>query len=373
MIQHYKQTDIVIQDKSLYQLQDIVDKYAIQKALILISKTIQRSLYYQTALSSLDITYIEYNQIEKDPDDDMIMNALYTARKYQCDGVIAIGGGSVLDTGKAVSLMYDQKQHILNFIHDKSYDIEKTIPLICIPTTIGTGSEISKNIVVKNHRTGRKHRIIEKAARADFMMIDCEFMKSLTVDMVLYGSMDILAHAIEAYTNKKSMTMPDEFIDECALTSIQLVTKHLKPALFGELHDRMQLQLASLYAGIAMENDLHANHILAGCIHEMFPQLHHGMCVGMLLPYIMQYNASTCKSRYDQINDRIQMDCINWIIQIQQQFHYLQLSDYIHTLEDADRLIEMMIQKNISINPISISPQQIKQMIYQACYIKRQE
>jgi AcrR family transcriptional regulator len=91
------------------------------------------------------------------------------------------------------------------------------------------------------------------------------------------------------------------------------------------------------------------------------------------LKELLRYLASTCKSRYDQINDRIQMDCINWIIQIQQQFHYPQLSDYIHTLEDADRLIEMMIQKNISINPISISPQQIKQMIYQACYIKRQE
>lgn len=75
--------------------------------------------------------------------------------------MIAIGGGSVLDTGKAVSLIYDQKLHILKFTHDKSYDIEKTIPLICIPTTIGTGSEISKNIVVKNHKTGRKHRIIE--------------------------------------------------------------------------------------------------------------------------------------------------------------------------------------------------------------------
>lgn len=59
------------------------------------------------------------------------MNALYTARKYQCDGVIAIGGGSVLDTGKAVSLIYDQKLHILKFTHDNSYDIEKTIPLIC--------------------------------------------------------------------------------------------------------------------------------------------------------------------------------------------------------------------------------------------------
>lgn len=55
----------------------------------------------------------------------MIMNALYTARNYQCDGVIAIGGGSVLDTGKAVSLIYDQKLHILKFTHDKSYDIEK--------------------------------------------------------------------------------------------------------------------------------------------------------------------------------------------------------------------------------------------------------
>lgn len=373
MIDHYKRTDIYIQDHSLYRLQAIIEKYSIQKALILVSQTIQKSFYYQDALSNLTTPYIEYHQIEKDPDDEMIMKALYIAQKHQCDGVIAIGGGSVLDTGKAISLIYYQNQNVLNFKHSQSYDIKKTLPLICIPTTIGTGSEISKNIVIKDHTTGKKHRIIEECARGDVVIIDGEFTKSLTTDLIMYGSMDILAHAIEAYTNKKSMTMPDAYIDECALTSIQLVTRHLAFALSGNLNDRKQLQLASLYAGIAMEYDLNANHILAGCIHEMFPQFHHGMCVGMLLPYIMQYNAKVCKSRYDKINNLIQMDCIDWIIQIQQQFHYPQLSDYIHTIEDADRLIEMMSQKDILINPISISPKQIKQMIDQACNIKRQE
>lgn len=373
MIDHYKQTDIHIQDYSLYYLQDIVEEYSIQKALILVSQTIQKSLYYQTALSNLTISYIEYNQIEKDPDDEMMMKALYTAQKHQCDGVIAIGGGSVLDTGKAISFIYYQHQNILNFTHTKSYDIKKTLPLLCIPTTIGTGSEISKNIVVKNHKTGIKHRIIEERVRADIVIIDGEFTKSLTSDLILYGSMDILAHAIEAYTNKKSITRPDAYIDECALISIQFVTRHLAFALSGNLNDRKQLQLASLYAGIAMEYDLHANHILAGCIHEMFPQFHHGMCVGMLLPYIMQYNEKVCERRYDQIKNLIQMDFIDWLIQTQQQFHYPQLCEYIHTIEDADRLINKMSQKDISINPIPIPPQAIQQMIYHACNIKRQE
>jgi len=217
------------------------------------------------------------------------------ARAFAPDLVVAIGGGSVLDIGKLVAALHDRSEPVTDFYGIGRVDARRTA-LICVPTTAGTGSEVSPNALVRDEATGAKQAIIAPCLVPDAAIVDPVLMVSLPPALTATTGLDALAHCLEAYANKAAHPV----IDGIALAGVRLIAPHLARAVAdgGDLGARAALATGSLYGGLCLgpvnTAGVHAlAYPLAGEFH-----LAHGLSIALLLPHVVRYNLSAMPGRY---------------------------------------------------------------------------
>lgn len=253
-------------------------------------------------LKETHIEYTIYENIPSDPTVEIVDKGANLARKEKCNLIIALGGGSVLDTGKAISAMVTNEGSVADYqeIEGKSRKFHhNTIPFIAIPTTSGTGSEATRNAVITNTKLGLKKSIRDPWLIPEVALIDPELTLPLPPDLTAICGGDALTQCIEAYLGKNSQ----EITDALALKAIELIGKSLVKAVKegNNLEARKDMAIAALLSGLCLSNSgLGAAHALSHPlgVHYKIP---HGLSCAVLLPYVMEFNLPVVTKKLTKI------------------------------------------------------------------------
>ena len=218
--------------------------------------------------------------------------------REQCDVIVALGGGSVMDCAKAIGIVFANQCEVTAFEGADQVEIPGP-PLICIPTTAGTAAEISQFCIIVNSPQRYKMAIISKSVVPDIALVDPETTLTLSPHLTACTGLDALTHAVEAYVSTASSPV----VDVHALAAIRLVWENIERA-FSEptaLEAREQMLLGSLQAGLAFSNaSLGAVHAMAHSLGG-FLDLPHGACNALLLDHVIRFNVNDATERYRQI------------------------------------------------------------------------
>jgi alcohol dehydrogenase class IV len=220
---------------------------------------------------------------------------LYNAEK--CDVIIALGGGSPMDTAKGIAILVTNHGRIQDYAGCNLIS-QPIPPLICVPTTAGTGSDVSQFAIIADPQDKIKMTILSRAIMADVSLIDPMLLQTKIPELIAATGMDALTHAIEAFVSSLSWPMTDPH----AIHAIELVFKHLVDA--AKTKDVRALEgmaIASLEAGIAFSNAiLGAVHALAHPLGGLY-DLHHGLANSLLLPVVVRRNLEHVPAKFAKI------------------------------------------------------------------------
>ncbi|MEV2907983.1 bifunctional acetaldehyde-CoA/alcohol dehydrogenase [Paenibacillus larvae] len=240
-----------------------------------------------------------FYDVEPDPSVETVERGTQMMNSFQPDCIIALGGGSPMDAAKGMWLFYEHPDVTFHSLKQKFMDIRKRTfkypklgqkaKFVAIPTTSGTGSEVTSFAVITDKKNGNtKYPLADYELTPDVAIVDPEYVYSLPKTAVADTGMDVLTHAIEAYVS----VMANDYTDGLAIKAIQLVFENLeKSALTGDKVAREKMHNASTIAGMAFANAfLGINHSLA---HKWGGQYHtaHGRTNAILMPHVIRYNA----------------------------------------------------------------------------------
>lgn len=223
---------------------------------------------------------------------------LSLSETFNPDCVIGAGGGSVLDSAKLLAAMTGNQQKYADVVGVGLLK-KRTKKLICIPTTAGTGSEVSPIAILLNEKTEAKSGIVSKALLADSAYIDPALTVGLPPKFTAETAIDALCHCIEAYTNKHAHPA----IDTYALRGIELISKHLRRAYINgkDTEARSALALGSMYGGLCLGPvNTHGVHCLSYGLGGKF-HISHGLANAVLLPAVLRYNLPASPERHADV------------------------------------------------------------------------
>ena len=244
-----------------------------------------------------------FADVEPDPSVDTVLNGAEAMRKFKPDTIIALGGGSAMDAAKGMWLFYENKDADFDDLRLKFMDIRKRIykfpklgrqaKMVAIPTTSGTGSEVTSFAVITDKVNNIKYPLADYELTPDVAIIDPTFVMSVPATVTADTGLDVLTHAIEAYVS----IMATDYTDALAMKAIQMVFEYLPKSYKGAntaegKEAREKMHNASCIAGMAFANAfLGVNHSLA---HKLGSEFHipHGRANAILLPHVIEYNAT---------------------------------------------------------------------------------
>ena len=295
------------------------------------------------------------NPIGKNVDDGVkIFN------KFKCDGVIAFGGGSGLDVGKAIAFMSGQSRPIWDFedIGDywKRADENNIAPIIAVPTTAGTGSETGRASAIINKETGVKKIIFHPKFLPSIVILDPVLTVDLSPRLTAATGMDALAHNLEAFCAPGFHPMADGI----AIEGMKLIKKSLLIAYKNgkDLEARTDLLAAASMGSTAFQKGLGAIHSLSHPVNSQF-NIHHGLSNAIFMPYVLTFNKKLIEKRIVSICDYLNLDknfesFLNWILDLRKELDIPhKLSDVIESNKiNIDKLSKMALEDpSTSTNP----------------------
>ena len=241
-----------------------------------------------------------FAEVEPDPSFDTIKKGVEMMNTFNPDVIIAIGGGSPIDAAKGMWLFYEHPEADAEGLKLKFMDIRKRTykfpklgekaKMVCIPTTSGTGSEVTSFAVITDKKINKKYPLADYELTPDVAIIDPDLVKSLPKSVTADTGMDVLTHGLESYVSN----MASDFTDGLAMKAIELVYKNIREAYNNgdNQYAREKMHNASCIAGMAFSNAfLGVNHSIA---HKLGGEFHipHGRANAIILPYVIRYNAT---------------------------------------------------------------------------------
>lgn len=259
--------------------------------------------YVTARLDKARIEYRVFSDISGEPDIGMVTAGTGQMLEFEPDTVICLGGGAAIDAAKAIV-----------FVARKAGN-QREVLFVAIPTTSGTGSEVSRFSVITDKEKGVKYPLVDDSLLPDVALLDAQLVVSAPPSVTADTGIDVFTHAVEAFVS----TGRNDFTDACAEKAIKLVNHHLMAAYKNpnDLKARQGMHNASCLAGIAFSNaGLGLNH---GMAHAMGARFHipHGRANGILLPYVMSFNAGCSEQltptakRYARISRLLRLDTSN--------------------------------------------------------------
>lgn len=284
----------------------------ITKAFIVTDKAMTELGYvskilYQLRKRSLYVHSEIFDDVEPDPSLDTINRGVEVMKNFKPDVIIALGGGSAIDAAKGMWLFYenpdaDFKNMSLKFldIRKRTYkfpELGKKAKFVAIPTTSGTGSEVTSFAVISDTKQNKKYPLADYELTPDVAIIDPDFVMTVPKASTAWTGMDVLTHALEAYVS----VLASDYTDALAIHAIDMVFKYLRSSYSEGANNptaREKMHNASTIAGMAFTNAfLGINHSMA---HKLGGEFHipHGCANAILLPHIIRYNGVECPSKF---------------------------------------------------------------------------
>lgn len=275
-----------------------------QRAYIITDKTMEQLGHVRAVadvLEGLNIKFRVFSNVLPDPNISNVQEALAIANSWQPDIIIGLGGGSAMDEAKMVWLLYENPDTSFEDIAMRFMDIRKRIyaapplgkkaTMVAIPTTSGTGSEVTPFTIITDEKTGTKYAITDYALTPDMAIIDPEFVLGMPKKLTAWSGLDVLTHAIEAYTSVYSTN----FTEGQALEATRLVFKYLEKSYSlgaKDINAREKMHYAATIAGMAFANAfLGLCHSMAHKLGAMY-HVPHGLANALLLTYVIEFNAT---------------------------------------------------------------------------------
>tara|TARA_B100000287_G_scaffold328830_1_gene313370 strand:+ start:199 stop:1356 length:1158 start_codon:yes stop_codon:yes gene_type:complete len=290
-------------------------------------------------------------------------------KKNKCDGVIAFGGGSGLDVGKAIAFMSGQSRSLWDFedIGDywKRADEKNIAPIIAVPTTAGTGSETGRASAIINKKTGVKKIIFHPKFLPSIVILDPVLTVDLSPRLTAATGMDALAHNLEAFCAPGFHPMADGI----AIEGMKLIKKSLLVAVKNgkDLNARADLLAAASMGSTAFQKGLGAIHSLSHPVNAQF-NIHHGLSNAIFMPYVLSFNKSLINKKVVSICDYLNLDknfesFLNWILSLRKELNIPhKLSDVIDEKKiNLDQLSKMALEDpSTSTNPKKMTVDDMK-------------
>lgn len=247
-----------------------------------------------------------FHGVHSNPTEQDVVDAAKVFRAAKCDSVIAFGGGSALDVGKACRLMVkrpDLKLAKFNFQDDWS----GLARCVCIPTTAGTGSEVGRSSVITLAGTQRRSVIFLPRLLAKMVILDPELTLDLPPQLTAATGMDALTHCIESFTSP----VFQPFCDGIAMEGVYLITRNLPRAFKNgkDIEARGKMLVAAAMGGVAFQKDLGATHSLAHPLSALCG-MHHGTANAICLPHVMEFNSERKPGLYRRIGITCGLDIL---------------------------------------------------------------
>ncbi|WP_348681718.1 bifunctional acetaldehyde-CoA/alcohol dehydrogenase [Lactobacillus intestinalis] len=240
--------------------------------------------------------YEVFKAVTLDPTTDVIKDGVHRMNIFKPDVIVAIGGGSVMDAAKAMRLFYENPDMTFEEAYQKFLDIRKrvvrfpkanNVKLVCIPTTSGTGSEVSPVAIIKDAETGIKHTLCDYALNPDVSIVDDQFVEELPKRLIAWSGFEALGHAIESYVS----TMATDFTRGWSLEAIKTIFDNLKASYDGDMEARKRMHDAATIAGMAYSNAfLGLEHSIAHIVGSTF-DIPSGVSDAIALPQVIRFNS----------------------------------------------------------------------------------
>lgn len=258
----------------------------------------RRSGYLDTMVEILEgsgLTVTVFDHVEPNPSTEVVYRGAEEGRRNGCNLVIAFGGGSAIDAAKGISFLL--KSHARLEESFAPNEVGEALPIIAVPTTCGTGSEVTRYAVITSVLKKRKEVLLGTPLTPSVALADANLLNSLSRELVAYTGFDALSHALEAYLSKESTSFSDFF----ALQATRIILENIDDAVGGKPEARENMLYASMLAGIAIN--------CAGtvAVHGMgyyltnHHDVHHGLANGVLLPHVLRFELERNLSRLEDV------------------------------------------------------------------------
>ena len=249
-------------------------------------------------LDRAGIKYTTYDNVKANPTIENVITGVEKCRKNNTDAIVAVGGGSVIDTAKGISIIMTNPDRTVESLNGLSNTINKGLPIIALPTTHGTAAEVTINYVITDENRKIKMVCVDPNDIPCLSIVDSSLMATMPRELAAATGMDALTHAIEGYITKAHNTMSDMFHME----AIKLIFKYLPSAVNEKNEEALEnMALAQYIAGMGFSN------VGLGIVHSLAHQLGavydtpHGLANAILLPTVMRYNGQGSAQRFREI------------------------------------------------------------------------
>lgn len=277
---------------SINQLKEIATANNFKRALIVSDSNLEKIGYVDTIkniLTEVGVASESYTNVQPNPTVQNVEEALAIQQQTSCDCVIGLGGGSANDCSKAVAIVGANGGELIDYV-GVNQSTKPSLPLVCINTTAGTATEISRAFIISDHE--REEKLIFKDIHAlpDYSINDIDLMMKLPAHVTAQTGIDALTHAVEAYVSNGTNNLTKLF----ATDAVKLIFKHLERvvAVREDSEGREAMIHAEFLAGMAFCNSgVGLAHAIAHALGAIY-DLPHGLCNALVLPTVMAYNAT---------------------------------------------------------------------------------
>ena len=279
-----------------------------KKAFVVVDKDLVKFGVAEMVTAELKgVSYETFTDFKANPTVKNVKAGVEAFNLSGADFIIAIGGGSSIDTAKGIAIVANNPEFAdVVSLEGTAATASKCVPIIALPTTAGTAAEVTINYVIIDEETGRKMVCVDPNDIPALAIIDAELMATMPKGLTAATGMDALTHAIEGYITKGAWELSDMF----ELKAIELIAKHLPAATANgkDMTAREGMALAQYVAGMAFSN------VGLGCVHSMAHPLGarfdiaHGVANALLLPVVMEFNLPAAKGKYAEIAKAMGVD-----------------------------------------------------------------
>ena len=348
-------TNMWVGENRIKDLGSACNKLNINKPLLVTDKGLAKSKIIEEAVTLLkkeNLAVEVFSNVVGNPTGSNVEEGVEFYKKNKCDGVIAFGGGSGLDVGKAIAFMSGQTLSIWEFedIGDNwsKANSDAIAPIVAVPTTAGTGSETGRASVILNEKTGEKKIIFHPKFLPSIVILDPVLTLDLPPKITAATGMDALAHCLEAYCAPGFHPMADGI----ALEGMRLINKWLLKAVKNgkDLEARMNMLTAASMGSTAFQKGLGAIHSLSHPVNAL-NNVHHGLSNAIFMPYVLSYNKKEIEQRIIKLCEYLELKDIsfdgflNWVLDLRKELNIPhKLSEVIDEKDfDIERLSKMAL------------------------------
>lgn len=288
---------------AIQQITTEISRRGYKKALVVTDKDLVKFNVAGKVLAVLEngnVPYVVFDEVKANPTVNNVKLGVAAYKAACADFIIAIGGGSPIDTAKAIGIITNNPEFSdVKSLEGVADTKKRTVPIIAVPTTAGTAAEVTINYVITDEEAVKKMVCVDPNDIPELSIVDPEMMVSMPKGLTAATGMDALTHAIEGFITRGAWIMTDMF----EIKAIELIAQHLENAVNNptDLEARNGMALGQYIAGMGFSN------VGLGIVHSMAHPLGayydtpHGVANALLLPYVMEYNAPASGTKYQQI------------------------------------------------------------------------